>query len=323
MRALFLSESGPEFRIDCHEPDETSGESIVKVDLAGVCETDLQLIRGYMNFSGILGHEFVGTAETGPLAGQRVCGELNCSCGDCDLCGRGMANHCPHRTVIGILGRNGAFAERLSVPNANLHRIPDEVEDERAVFVEPLAAAFRILEQLRLDGNERVVVLGSGRLGNLCAQVLNSIGCHVTAVDKHSEKLQLLSELDRGISVAMLDDLPHAGHSENKADIVVDCTGSPTGLPTALRLVRPRGTIVLKTTVAAETQMPHASIVIDEISIIGSRCGPFAPAIEALAQGSIDVRSLISARYQLDDGVEAIEAAGQNALKVLIDPKPG
>ena len=284
----------------------------MRVTKAGVCETDLQLIKGYMGFRGVLGHEFVGVAEAGPLKGHRVVGEINCSCWTCPTCLAGRASHCPHRTVIGILNHDGAFADFIAVPQRNLHAVPDSVGDDVAVFTEPLAAAFQVPAQVDVDRDTRVVVLGDGRLGNLCAQVLARISSRVVVVGKHPEKLALL----RGVSTRLLSEIePNHDH-----DLVVDCTGSPTGLPTALSLVRPRGTIVLKTTVAGEQTMAWAPIVIDEVTIVGSRCGPFDRALTALETGDIDVRPLISARYGLSNGVAALEhARTKPALKVLID----
>jgi threonine dehydrogenase-like Zn-dependent dehydrogenase len=263
---------------------------LVRVRCAGICETDLQLIKGYMGFRGVLGHEFVGVAESGALAGRRVVGEINCACWRCDTCRRGLPTHCPNRTVLGILNHDGAFADLIAVPERNLHAVPDSLPDEVAVFTEPLAAAFQIPAQLPVQSGDRVVVLGDGRLGNLCAQVLARLSDHVLVVGKHPEKLGLLTA--RGIGTALLSE----PLEERAADIVVDCTGSESGIPTALRLVRPRGTIVLKTTVAGDQTLAWAPFVIDEIALVGSRCGPFDRALEALEAGQIDVRPLISER---------------------------
>jgi threonine dehydrogenase-like Zn-dependent dehydrogenase len=272
------------------------------------------LIKGYMGFRGILGHEFVGVAESGPSAGRRVVGEINCACWRCETCRRGFPTHCPQRTVLGILNHDGAFADFIAVPQRNLHLVPDSIPDDVAVFTEPLAAAYQIPAQLAIGRADRIVILGDGRLGNLCAQVLASVSDDVTVVGKHPEKLGLLAST--GIATALLSDPP----LERGADIVVDCTGSPTGLPTALRLVRPRGTIVLKTTVAGEQTMAWAPMVIDEVTLIGSRCGPFDQAIAALAQGRVDVRPLISDRFPLTEGVRALTRAQEKGvLKVLLD----
>ncbi len=291
-----------------------TGEVPVKILTAGICETDLQLIQGYMGFHGVLGHEFVGVAEAGPFAGKRVVGEINCACRECEWCRSGITSHCPHRTVIGILNHDGAFAERLHVPQQNLHVVPDDVSDDEAVFVEPLAAAFQIPAQLDLEAFDKVIVLGDGRLGNLCAQVIARAGCQVTLIGKHPQKLAILDEL--GLMTAELSNVI----LDRTADLVVDCTGSPTGLSTACRLIKPRGTIVLKTTVAGDTGPALSPIVIDEVRVVGSRCGPFDVALAALARGDIHVAPLISARFPLRDVANALKAA-QTApnLKVLLD----
>jgi threonine dehydrogenase-like Zn-dependent dehydrogenase len=313
MRAIVLD--GDRVALDANRrSDVREGEVPVRVLRAGVCETDLQLMRGYMGFSGVLGHEFVGVAEEGPYAGRRVVGEINCSCLRCPLCLSGHRTHCPNRTVIGILNHDGAFAEYIGVPQQNLHPVPDAMPTDVAVFTEPVAAAFQIPSQVALARTDRIIVLGDGRLGNLCAQVLAGIADSVLVVGKHREKLALVDAL--GIETALLTDLPDA----RSADLVVDCTGSETGLPTALRLVRPRGTIVLKTTVAGAQHMAWAPVVIDEVTIVGSRCGPFDRALEALAAESVSVLPLISERFDLSNGVEALDAAARRGvLKVLID----
>ena len=287
---------------------------LVAVSVAGICETDLQLIKGYMGYRGVLGHEFVGIAQSGPYAGRRVVGEINCACGGCDLCARNLPTHCGARTVLGILGHDGAFADLIAVPQQNLHPVPDSLPDDVAVFTEPVAAAFQIPAQLPIRGSDRVIVLGDGRLGNLCAQVLAPRSHDLLVIGKHAAKLAQLSSL--GIRTALLGDVP----AERQADIVVDATGSETGLPTALGLVRPRGTIVLKTTVAGAQTLAWAPFVIDEITLIGSRCGPFDQALAALEAGRIDVRGMVSARFDLSRGVEALAyARTKPVLKVLID----
>lgn len=296
-------------------PEPRPGEVLVRVLKAGVCETDLQLVRGYMGFQGVLGHEFVGIAESGSFQGQRVVGEINCSCGNCSTCQRGLTTHCPHRSVIGILNHDGAFADFVAVPERNLHRVPDSVTDEQAVFTEPLAAAFQIPAQIQLRTEHRVVVLGDGRLGNLCAQVIALSGCHLTVVGKHASKLALLSRL--GIETARVDEMEW----EHRADIVVDCTGSPSGFESALRLLRPRGILVLKTTVAETQTLSLAPVVIDEVTIVGSRCGPFEPTLAALRDRMIQVEPLIEATYPLADALAAFErASSQPTLKLLLQP---
>jgi threonine dehydrogenase-like Zn-dependent dehydrogenase len=309
-----LDREGVCVETDRPAPAPADGEVLVRVRRAGICETDLQLIKGYMGFRGVLGHEFVGVAETGPYAGRRVVGEINCACWRCELCRAGLPTHCPNRTVLGILNHDGAFADLIAVPQRNLHLVPDAIDDETAVFTEPVAAAYEIPVQVRIHRTDRVVVLGDGRLGNLCAQVLAHCSDRVLVVGKHPEKLALLSA--RGIETARLDDLSDA----RVAEIVVDCTGSETGLPTALRLVRPRGTIVLKTTVAGQQTLAWAPLVIDEVTLVGSRCGPFDQALTALASGRVDVRPLISERFDLSRGLEALERAqAKGVLKVLLE----
>lgn len=312
MRGLLLTERGLEYREDLPDPTPLPGEVLVRVTRAGLCETDLQLVRGYMGYRGILGHEFVGIAQSGRYAGRRVVGEINCACDRCELCRQGLRTHCPYRTVLGILGHDGAFAEYVAVPSANLHLVDDSLPDDEAVFVEPLAAAFQIPAQLPISRQQRVVVLGDGRLGNLCAQVLARSCDQVLVVGKHEQKLQRLQKL--GIATCLLADADEL----RSADLVVDCTGSATGLQTALRLVRPRGTIVLKTTVAGDQILNLAPAVIDEVTIVGSRCGPFPEALEALTKRDIDVASLIDGRYSLAEGPAAFERAGTRSVMKLL-----
>lgn len=314
MRALVLGDPGLELQTDRPDPVAAAGEVLVQVARAGICETDLQLMRGYKGFRGVLGHEFVGTALEGAYRGRRVVGEINCSCWTCPTCLAGRPGHCPTRTVLGILDHDGAFADLIAVPERNLHVVPDTVDDDTAVFTEPLAAAFQIPAQLPISRTDRTVVLGDGRLGNLCAQVLRRVSDHVTAVGKHASKLALLERL--GLSTCLLE----AAATLPPADIVVECTGSPAGLTTALTLVRPRGTIVLKTTVAGQQTLALAPVVVDEVTIVGSRCGPFDRALDALAAGEVDVRPLIADRFDLADAVEAMARAGEaGVLKVLLD----
>lgn len=320
MQAAVVAPGGIELRRDWPEPVPHPGEAIVRVTYAGICETDLQILRGYMNFQGVLGHEFVGVAETGRHAGRRVVGEINCSCRQCEFCRSGRATHCPMRTVLGILNRDGAFAERLALPEANLHVVPDDVSDVQAVFTEPLAAAFQILEQRPIRPGERVIVLGDGRLGSLCAQVLQRTGAALTVIGKHPRKLSRLAR--RGIAVERLDEvnLTEGRGWRRTADLVVDATGSASGWETALRLLKPRGTLVLKTTVAGEHQLSLAPLVIDEIQVIGSRCGPFPPALAALANRSVDVETMVDDIYPLAQVAEAFDRAnGRDVQKLLID----
>lgn len=313
MRAVVLQAGQPQFRTDLPLAEPKEGEVRVRVLKAGICETDLQLIRGYMGFEGVLGHEFVGIAETGRYAGQRVVGEINCSCRTCDYCRAGLETHCPHRTVLGILNHDGAFADSLVLPEVNLHRVPDEIPTELAALTEPVAAAFQIPAQIALEDFQNVIVLGDGRLGNLCAQVLRLSGCQVSVVGKHRTKLKLFQDL--GFETIELQNLKPA----RTADLVVDCTGSDTGLPLALQLVKPRGTIVLKTTVAGEQTLSLAPFVIDEITLVGSRCGPFDRALKALQTDEINVRCLLSEEFPLENALMALDRAGnRDVLKVLL-----
>jgi threonine dehydrogenase-like Zn-dependent dehydrogenase len=297
-------------------PAEGLGDSLVKVRQAGVCSTDLEICRGYMGFRGVLGHEFVGQvveSSDRTLVGKRVCGEINVVCGRCDLCMAGLSTHCRQRTVLGILNHDGAFADFLRLPAANLHVVPESVDDDQAVFVEPLAAAFQVLKQVKLDSRKWVTVLGDGRLGLLVAQVLQTTGCPVRVIGRHAGKLALCEKWSIR-SRAVADVIP-----KRDQDVVVDCTGSPEGFELACQLVRPRGTIVLKSTFASGKPLNLAPVVIDEISVIGSRCGPFKEAIGALARKEIDVVSLIHRRTKLEQGVEAMALAGMpGVLKVIL-----
>ena len=316
MRALVF-DNGLSFQPARPEPRREEGDCLIKVRQAGICATDLEIVRGYMGFKGVLGHEFVGEVAEAPAArqwlGKRVAGEINVVCGHCDLCLSGLSNHCRNRTVLGILNRNGAFADFLRLPAINLHEVPSAVEDEAAVFVEPLAAAFQVVKQVNLDGKKWVTVLGDGRLGLLCAQVLRNVGCPVRVIGKHADKMRLCDQW--GIRSRAVKDIS----PRHDQDVVVDCTGSAAGLEMAMQLVRPRGTIVLKSTVADGKALNLAPIVIDEINVIGSRCGPFREAIKALSEKSVDVTSMIHRRMKIEQGVEAMElAAKPGVLKVLL-----
>ncbi len=282
-------------------------EARIRVTRAGVCATDLELARGYMAFDGVLGHEFVGVVDQSPDSqwlGRRVVGDINAGCGACPTCARGLHRHCPNRSVLGILGRDGAFADHLWLPVANLHAVPDAVCDAAAAFAEPLAAACEILEQVHIHPADRVVVVGAGRLGHLCAAVLRLTGAQVTAVARGEKSLARLPA-DVGHCLAADADAL-AG-----ADVVVDCTGDAKGLELALRLVRPRGTLVLKTTVAGAHQVSLAPVVIDEMTVVGSRCGSMAAALRLLERGLVDPLRLIDAVLPLDQAEDALRLAAQ------------
>jgi len=298
------------------EPPASEGDTLVRVRQAGICSTDLEIVRGYMGFRGVLGHEFVGEVVESPdkaLHAQRVVGEINIACGRCDLCLAGLASHCRKRSVLGMLNHNGAFADLLRLPAANLHVLPPTIDNDQAVFVEPLAAAFQVLKQIKLDGRKWVTVLGDGRLGLLVAQVLQSAAVPVRVIGKHPQKLALCEKWS--IRSRPLSEIV----PRQDQDVVVECTGSLAGFELAMRMVRPRGAIVLKSTLAAGKPLNLSTLVVDEVSVIGSRCGPFKEAIRALSEKQIDVVSLIHRRMKLDQGVAAMELAARPAvLKVLL-----
>jgi threonine dehydrogenase-like Zn-dependent dehydrogenase len=317
MRALLLDD-GLLLVEDYPTPEPPPGEALIRVGLAGVCNTDLELVEGYMQFHGVPGHEFVGVVEQAPGAdeweGHRVVGEINAACGACSACRAGRPTHCPHRTTLGIAGRDGAFAEHLTLPIHNLHPVPDSISDEAAVFVEPLAAACEILQQVHVRPTDRVVVLGDGKLGLLCAQALALTGCDLTALGHHREKLELLAQ--RGIPTVVGGEDP----VEAGADLVVEATGRPEGYAAARRLVRPRGTIVLKSTYHGVVDADLTMAVVDEITLVGSRCGPFAPALRLLERRLVDVTPMVQARYPLSEALAAFEhAARPGTLKVLVE----
>jgi threonine dehydrogenase-like Zn-dependent dehydrogenase len=317
MRALYFDGHAAR-ACDRPEPDRRDGRAIVRMARAGVCNTDLEIARGYMGFRGVLGHELAGVVESGPDAwiGKRVTAEINFACGACASCAAGLGRHCPTRTVMGILGADGAIAERVSVPIGNLHEVPDGVDFDHAAFVEPLAAAFEILDQVAIGRGARTVVLGDGKLGLLVAQVLAQAGADVLAVGRHDEKLALLRA--RGIRVEAFD--AWNARAKDLADVVVEATGSPKGFAAAISATRPRGTLVLKSTVAEPVTVDTAPIVIHEISVVGSRCGRFEPAIRALAEGHVDVGGMISARVPLSKADDALRlAAERGVLKVLVE----
>jgi threonine dehydrogenase-like Zn-dependent dehydrogenase len=316
MRALLLDKS-LQIVEDYPTPEPALGEALIRVHIAGICSTDLELVKGYEQFRGVPGHEFVGMVERAPgmesWEGRRVVGDINAACSECPTCRAGRQTHCPHRTTLGIAGRDGAFAEYLTLPVCNLYPVPAPVPDEIAVFAEPLAAACEILEQVHVHPTDRVVVLGDGKLGLLCAQVLALTGCDLVVVGRHEEKLSILTQ--RGIQTTM-----HSDSLTSSADLVIEATGHPDGYAVARRLVRPRGTIVLKSTYHGSIDANLTTVAVDEITLAGSRCGPFAPALRLLEQRLVDVIRLIQARYPLTDAMTAFEHAAQpGTLKVLVD----
>lgn len=334
---LALTYDGGEIRLrEVPRPTAGPGEALIRVLVAGICRTDIEIARGYMNFRGVLGHEFVGVVEEcedrGWL-GTRVVGEINLACGSCSYCQARLTRHCPDRTVLGILGKDGAFAEYLTLPIQNLHEVPEGMANETAVFVEPVAAGMEILAQVdpALLSRRRVAVLGDGKLGILAARVLGLLSPPPLALDlvgKHPEKLALLENRPgpparppefqpRGLSLDSFK--KYIQHPEWKYDVVVEATGRPEGFELALSAVQPRGTIVQKSTVAGKLEVDLSRVVVDELTVVGSRCGPFPAAISALA-GGLTVNDLVSARYPLPEALEAMRKAQEpSTLKVLID----
>lgn len=322
MQAIWLEKQTLSVRKDVPAPVPGPGEALVKVRLAGICATDLEMVRGYYLFEGILGHEFVGEVVAAPdnvstecsWVGKRVVGEINISCGACDTCRSGQPSHCARRSVLGINNHHGAFAEYLTLPLTNLHLVPDAVPDEAAVFTEPLAASLEIQQQVHIRPVDYVFVIGAGRLGQLIAQTVALTGCELYVVARHDYQREILSSHD--ISVLDENSLP-----ERKADIVIEATGSAEGFALARRAVRPCGTIILKSTYVGDVQVDLSSIVVEEVKVIGSRCGPFPPALRMMKRGLINTTPLIVARYPLAEGLLAFQRASETgALKVLLSP---
>ncbi|HSB11593.1 MAG TPA: alcohol dehydrogenase catalytic domain-containing protein [Blastocatellia bacterium] len=305
-----------------HDADvpRREGEALVQVICAGICNTDLEIVRGYGGFRGTLGHEFVGRVVESPgesIVGQRVVGEINAGCGECILCTKGDPRHCATRTVLGIKGRDGAFAEYLSLPVHNLVNVPDSLNDEAAVFAEPLAAAFNILEQIDILPSSRVVIVGDGKLAQLIVLVMTQTGCDLAVVGKHEKKLVLAQTLG---AKSVLADSPSLGSKYlGSFDVAIEASGSPVGLGTALKLVRPRGTVVLKSTHHDSTPLDTSAIVVNELRLIGSRCGRLRQAIDFLTSSRLDPGQLISERLPLDRALLAFEkAADPNTMKVIL-----
>jgi threonine dehydrogenase-like Zn-dependent dehydrogenase len=315
VKGLWLENQHLSFRTDIPNPAVSPGEALVRVLRAGICNTDLELLRGYYPYQGVLGHEFVGLVEQGPahLLQQRVVGEINATCGHCRLCRSGHPTHCENRTVLGIVNRNGAFADYLTLPVQNLHLVPDGLDTDAATFTEPVAAALEIQEQVTITPNDRVLVVGDGKLGQLVAQTLALTGCDLWVIGRHLDKLAHLRS--RGIQTGLAESL-----IPKSFDIAVECTGNPEGFAIARQGLRPRGTLILKSTYANPLSLDISAIVVDEITLIGSRCGPFAPALQLLAEGKIEVLDLIQAKYPLEAGLPAFNHAQQRGvLKVLLE----
>jgi threonine dehydrogenase-like Zn-dependent dehydrogenase len=301
-------------------------EAVVKIHKAGICSTDLELVKGYYPYIGILGHEFVGEVISltpgpspagrgvGVRVGDRVVGEINVVCNECEQCLHGRPTHCENRTVLGIINRDGIFAEFTNLPIANLHRVPDSVPDEMAVFTEPLAAALEIQQQVQINPTDRVLLIGAGRLGQLIAATLALTGCDLRVVARHKLQQDLLKA--RGIRIISEEEI-----KPWRWDVVVEATGSPSGFSLARQAIRPRGTLVLKSTYKGEMNVNFSSVVVDEINIIGSRCGPFEPALRLMESKQVDPTVLIASEFKLKDALKAFEhAAEPGVLKVLIEP---
>lgn len=318
MQALWLEDQIYSLRTDVPKPVPGKDEALIRVRLAGVCNTDLEMGRGYYPFTGVPGHEFVGDVVAAPDApqwvGKRVVGEINVTCGTCEPCLSGRRHHCENRAAIGISGRNGVFAEYLTLPVLNLHVVPTNIPDDVAVFTEPLAAAVQIQEQVHIAPGTRVLVVGAGRLGLLIAQSLRLTGCALQVVVRHDYQRELLAQWH-------IAAVTEADVADRSMDVSVEVTGSPDGFALARRAVRGMGTMVLKSTYKGEMPVNFSSIVVDEITMVGSRCGSFAPALRLLERGLVDPRALIQARYPLSQGLRALDhAAERGVLKVLIQP---
>jgi threonine dehydrogenase-like Zn-dependent dehydrogenase len=315
MNALWLEDNKLSLR-DIPQPQKPN-EALIKIRKAGICSTDLELVKGYYPYTGVIGHEFVGEvieAADDSWVGQRVVGDINVVCDQCEQCLNGRSTHCEHRTVLGIVNRDGTFAQYTTLPIANLHRIPDSVPDEMAVFTEPLAAALEIQDQIQIKPTDRVLLVGAGRLGQLIAQTLALTGCDLRVVARHVHQQNLLKA--RKIRTISAEEI-----QPWRWDIVVEATGSPDGFSLAKRAIRPRGTMVLKSTYKGDMSVNFSSIVVDEINLIGSRCGPLEPALRLMQARQVDPTVLIAAEFKLDEALKAFEhAAGTGVLKVLVEP---
>ncbi|MDH3277031.1 MAG: alcohol dehydrogenase catalytic domain-containing protein [Nitrosopumilus sp.] len=316
MKALRFD--GKELNFVENHPKPQSDEALVRITLAGICGTDLEILNGYMSYQGILGHEFVGVVEQSKnkeLVGKRVVGEINVGCQNCDSCLKGMERHCPNRTVLGILNRDGAFAEYLSLPEKNLHVLPDSISDKQAVFIEPIAAAFEITEQISLNSDWKVAIVGDGRLAQLILSVLRTVCLKITCFGKHENKLERLQKMGIKTKIGIRTE------DEHIFDLVVEATGSTSGFFDSMRLVKPKGKVVLKSTIASKENIDLTPAVVNEVTLVGSRCGPFRPAINALATGMISVDALIDSEFPLEEFQEAFNLAKEsNTLKVVLKP---
>ena len=317
MQAIYVSDGNVSVVTDYPVPEPDAEQALIRVTMAGICSTDLEIVKGYAGFSGVLGHEFVGVVERAGDAnwiGRRVVGSINLGCSHCSVCASNGPEHCPDRTVLGIIDHDGAFADYLVLPLSNLEAVPDQVSDEAAVFTEPLAAALRIREQLAISPTAEIAVIGPGRLGLLIGQVLALAGTPVTMIGRSAESLRL--PVTMGLKSGLLDEF-----EENSFDIVVEATGNENGFAHALRLIRPLGALLLKSTYDGKATVDLSKIVVDEITVIGSRCGPFSPALRLLEQGVVEVSPFIEAQYPLSDGIAALRhAAEPRVRKILLKP---
>lgn len=317
MKAVIFDET-LKYVEDYEKPTPKKGEALIKVTYGGVCNTDKEITKGYMGYKGILGHEFTGVVEEindkdKTFLGKRVVGEINLGCKNCEWCAKDLERHCPNRSTLGILAKDGCFAEYVTLPLSNLIEIPENVPDEQAVFVEPLAAGLEILEQMHIQPCQKVMVLGDGKLGLLTALALNACGLDVLIVGKHQNKLDIAK--NQGVKTQLLSEFEQAP----KFDVVVEATGSITGFETSVSCVKPRGTLVLKSTIAASKELNLAPIVINEITILGSRCGRFEPAMRLIASGKIDFSQMISKIYPIEQAVEAFDANNaKDTIKILL-----
>lgn len=320
MRAVVF-DNGLKLDKNYAKPSPRKGEALIKVNTIGICNTDYEITKGYMGYKGVLGHEFTGVveeinADDKSLLNKRVVGEINCGCGECEWCNQGLERHCPNRSTLGIWQREGCFAEYVCLPVKNLLEIPENVSDEEAVFTEPLAAALEILEQIHIPPYKKIAVLGDGKLGLMIALALNAAGLDLILIGKHENKLEIAQK--QGVKTKLLSDV----EIKKEYDFVVEATGSISGFETSLALTKPRGTLILKSTIAASKEFNFAPVVVDEITIVGSRCGQFAPALRLLESGRIDVKPLISDIFEFDESIAAFERNKEkSSIKVIVKVK--
>lgn len=320
MRAVVF-DNGLKLDKNYAKPSPQKGEALIKVNTIGICNTDYEITKGYMGYKGVLGHEFTGVveeinADDKSLLNKRVVGEINCGCGECEWCNQGLERHCPNRSTLGIWQREGCFAEYVCLPVKNLLEIPENVSDEEAVFTEPLAAALEILEQIHIPPYKKIAVLGDGKLGLMIALALNAAGLDLILIGKHENKLEIAKK--QGVKTKLLSDV----EIKKEYDFVVEATGSISGFETSLALTKPRGTLILKSTIAASKEFNFAPVVVDEITIVGSRCGQFAPALRLLESGRIDVKPLISDIFELNESIAAFERNKEkSSIKVIVKVK--